>query len=892
MSCKNDCDSDALFPADIFNRPALPSIRYCIGRYSSMREHMLDTLNADETLQNWTHRGADDPGIAILECNAMVGDVLSFYQQLYANEAFVRTAQWRESISDLVQISGYRLAPGVAGDATFALTIKGDEAVSLPAGFGFKAQLEDRGQQDEFESLQAVTLYPRLGEFSLYRPPRAQQNIRKGGNQLELIRVDGKTDLTSRQGVDIKPGDRIALVPDFSMFDVQHATYSDQETPEILIVKSVETVLNRIVISFEGSFLVDRGNSIRAYVIDRSFRHFGYNATSTFTNFDGEDVNLHGTEYDREIHSTSQGGDFYSSFSFVEMPLDQEVKDLAAGGKVIVQGMATEFTDGTVSSYPDYFNRPFMVVRNVEAVEVENLRWANLESSVTVLTVDKKLFYNNWLYGETMDIRKCRYHEVVSPELLLAAPTEFNNGSFVDNRLQYYGYYQDVVGLAERRLLLLDSETEQTQQLATTSTLSDFQTQLFFRDRSNPWLWTVTLDEYPAFDNEAFDQAGSTILVYGNLVDTDQGKTQTEVVLGNGDNRRSFQTFAIPKTPLTYVLDETQVPELDVYVDGVLWSRVDNFFDSASDDQVYVVREDNEQNSYVQFGDGMQGARLPSGIKNVTAMYRTGVGAAGMLEADAKPSASGKLKALDKVYLHTEVTGGDEAEGGDNAREAAPQKMQSLGRLVGVADYEAEARHIPGVLRVNAVWSATDGVPALRMVVLTESGTSAAVEKVQQTLNTYNRCRGPARFAVQVIQGNLQYVYLKLRVGFEATRKQDDMDMAIRLALGVVGEEDDGIDTDEGLFSLKQRRFGQTAHVSQIIATVQQVGGVRWVEVDDAQSLNLGDPVETDPESLPKPVLVSASKNIACMNTRILALHKAHLDLSLIMDDSSRECSE
>ena len=51
---------------------------------------------------------------------------------------------------------------------------------------------------------------------------------------------------------------------------------------------------------------------------------------------------------------------------------------------------------------------------------------------------------------------------------------------------------------------------------------------------------------------------------------------------------------------------------------------VDHFFDSTGDDQVYVAREDKDGNSFVQFGDGKTGMRLPSGKNNVKAVYRTG----------------------------------------------------------------------------------------------------------------------------------------------------------------------------------------------------------------------------------------------------------------------------
>ncbi len=885
--CKHNCEKPAVFPGEIFNRPGLGAINYRIGTYSRIREHQFNLLNKSRILTAWTHRGSDDPGIALLEGNAIIGDILMFYQNLYGNEAFLRTADWRESVSALVQLLGYRLAPGVGGEAIFAVKVKDETAVTVPKSFGFKAQLQDREQTDEFESTEEVIAYPHLSEFNLYRQPRGLQSISAGNNKLELHAVEGETDLTSLQSVEIKEGDRIILVPDSSMFDNDGVIYSEQDKPEILIVSTVETVLNRIIITFEGSLTVNRGSAIRAYIIDRTFHHFGYNASRKLTKYDGNDVSIENTNFERVIAYTHSGSEYYSKLTNLEIPLDQEVDDLALGGKLICQGLAdssTEMKD----------NEPFIVVKTIEEVVVNTLQWGNIEGSVTIAKIDSKLMANEDIWLQTTDVRQTRVHEVISSELTLRATTVFNNGDFSNGDLEYFGTYDEAKALMERGLLLVNADNEAVQTVVTTSTLTDLESQLADRDGINLWLWTVTLDQIPKLKQEDFDQVETGITVYGNLVHADQGKSQKEVILGNGDNRKVFQTFAIPKAPMTYLLYESQtpaqVPELQIYVDGILWQKVDIFFNSGTDDQIYVVREDNDGNSFVQFGDGKTGARLSSGKNNVVAIYRTGIGATGVLEKDATPSATGKLKKLEKVFLPGEVVGGDESETEDNAREAAPGKMQSLARLVGLADYEAEAKALPGVLKVRADWAAPNGVPLVRIVVLTETGTAAAVKKLQDILNTYNRCRGPARFPVYVVQGNLQYIYLSVRAGYEASRRKEDIEVAINLSLGLVGEEGNGILADKGLFSLKQRNFGQGVHRSQIVAAIQQVEGVTWVEIDDAQALDLGMPPETDPTVLPEPVVESIDKAIACLSTRILALHSVHFDINMAMDETKKEC--
>src|SRR5262245_19782395 len=200
MSCEHDCQRPPVFPMAISNRPGLDTIRYRIGTYAEMRAHMLARLDAAAALARWTHRKADDPGIALIEGAAIVGDILTFYQQLYANEAFLRTARWRESIADLVKLLGYRLAPGLGGHARFALAAKGDKPVFVPQGFGVKAQLDGAPKPANFETDGPAAAYPPLSQFHLYRP-RYTPAIRNGTDSFQLIAVSVLPSL--------KAGDRV-----------------------------------------------------------------------------------------------------------------------------------------------------------------------------------------------------------------------------------------------------------------------------------------------------------------------------------------------------------------------------------------------------------------------------------------------------------------------------------------------------------------------------------------------------------------------------------------------------------------------------------------------------------------------------------------------------------
>ena len=106
-------------------------------------------------------------------------------------------------------------------------------------------------------------------------------------------------------------------------------------------------------------------------------------------------------------------------------------------------------------------------------------------------------------------------------------------------------------------------------------------------------------------------------------------------------------------------------------------------------------------------------ARLPSGVENVVAIYRTRRRCA---RADqARRHAVGTTErppGFDKVTLAGIVSGGADPEDGGKAREAAPGKVQSLGRLVSIRDYETEILSVPGVVTATAAWDLHAGVPA------------------------------------------------------------------------------------------------------------------------------------------------------------------------------------
>jgi hypothetical protein len=67
---------------------------------------------------------------------------------------------------------------------------------------------------------------------------------------------------------------------------------------------------------------------------------------------------------------------------------------------------------------------------------------------------------------------------------------------------------------------------------------------------------------------------------------------------------------------------------ISVTVDGKDWSHVPSLANSAPGDCVFALTQTPDGKSVVEFGDGIQGAELPTGSA-IEVTYRSGAGAAG-----------------------------------------------------------------------------------------------------------------------------------------------------------------------------------------------------------------------------------------------------------------------
>jgi hypothetical protein len=122
----------------VYNRPGLPALDYRIGTHGELLRRMLRRIaewhppedDAKRPLGGLTTRMPDDPAIALLDAWAVVGDVLTFYQERIANEGFLGTATERRSVLELARAIGYELNPGLAAETHLVWEVERSFAVA------------------------------------------------------------------------------------------------------------------------------------------------------------------------------------------------------------------------------------------------------------------------------------------------------------------------------------------------------------------------------------------------------------------------------------------------------------------------------------------------------------------------------------------------------------------------------------------------------------------------------------------------------------------------------------------------------------------------------------------------------------------------------------------
>jgi predicted phage baseplate assembly protein len=133
------------------------------------------------------------------------------------------------------------------------------------------------------------------------------------------------------------------------------------------------------------------------------------------------------------------------------------------------------------------------------------------------------------------------------------------------------------------------------------------------------------------------------------------------------------------------------------------WLQVAELAVYGAEDEVYTL---DPLTGIVTFGDGVHGAEVPQGFRNVRARsYRVGGGKAGAVEAEAISTLLSSRAFITKVSNPWPATGGVDREERAQAIKRGPQEIRARARAVTIADYALLAQRAPGALieRAHAV---------------------------------------------------------------------------------------------------------------------------------------------------------------------------------------------
>jgi hypothetical protein len=307
----------------------------------------------------------------------------------------------------------------------------------------------------------------------------------------------------------------------------------------------------------------------------------------------------------------------------------------------------------------------------------------------------------------------------------------------------------------------------------------------------------------------------TTTTVNANVGLATHGQSVSEV-LGNGSAATPNQTFTLRQSPLTFIQATTPTGRqstLDVRVNESDWEEVPSLYGHDGTERVYTTSNQSGK-TIVRFGDGVDGATLPTGQHNVQAHYRIGSGAAGNVGPGSLTTLMDRPLGVSDVTNPQAATGGQDPETVDDTRSRAPVTVLTLGRAVSIADYRDYAAGFAGISKAHAIWIPSG--PG-RGVFLTVAGVNGAalpddhptLVQLVTSLRDYGNPLIPviAQSFVETLFGVIA------QVAYDPAYHPPEVEADVRRAL-----------TDA--YSFAKRSFGQGVVADELVSVIQSVPGV------------------------------------------------------------------
>jgi hypothetical protein len=362
----------------------------------------------------------------------------------------------------------------------------------------------------------------------------------------------------------------------------------------------------------------------------------------------------------------------------------------------------------------------------------------------------------------------------------------------------------------------------------------------------------------------------STTVLLANVVAVTQGETVQDEVLGSSDGS-ALQSYPLKKQPLTYL--PSSDPEsvspvqstLKVTVNGLQWVEQPTLSESGPTGQDFTAAQDDSGQTTVTFGDGIDGMRPPTGTNNVHARYRVGLGSSGNVPAAGVQQLLDSLAGLQQVTNPQPTIGGSDPESLSGIRTNAPASVRTFDRAVSTEDYAALARTFPGIAKANARWVLYDTNlvalthPYVQLTVAATDGTTVAQGDFLTNLRSFLDQRRDPNVPLRILD------FTRIYVDIAATVDLNDRVLRQATFASVLAALNPGLNPDgtAGYFAFESRDFGESLHLSAIYAFIQNISGVSDANVTRFRRMDqdAGNPTQVRTDILIGPTEIAVIGN-------------------------------
>jgi hypothetical protein len=841
-------------PEPIYNRPGLPAIAYRAGRYQTFLASLQARLSSSDVpaLALLRTRDSSDFTMGLLDAWAITLDILTFYQERLANEAYLRTAIESRSVMELAALVGYQPSPGVGASTTLAFTLS--SAAGSPDNVliakGTRVQsVPPPGQQPQvFETSSDITAT--IAGNAIPAQLTTPWTVASGATSTWIAGVANNLNVGDALLVVAAPGGQPAAggPADFVY----------------LTAVQLDSTSGNTQIFWNTPLANNYGSAACLYVFRKKAALFGVNAVSPLqiTPKPGG-LNATGTDW---AFSYAGSGRVSLDASYAGLAPDASAAQwvvltnasetafyqitAATEANPVAYALSSKVTQLTLSSGTSLAGTANLgtfvtATRSTTAyVQSELLTPASLPRTLAINLLQPGMIVP--VQGSVLALagglgivvsqpigvsgKATRLQVMVAPAGNAFTPAGSSTAVAVALNQQFViTAYPPTLDPKIGGNLVWSVLTNNN--VAGTLSLPETSVQLVPSAKGDPIVSesatvskvtikgdVTTLALHPALTG-IYD--ATTLTVNTNAVTATQGETQYEI-LGSGDATNPALAFKLKQSPLTYVSSSNgngAASTLQVWVNNLLWQQDDDLLEAGSRDRVYVTSADQNQSVTVQFGDGEEGARPPTGQANIRAVYRKGIGSAGNVAGGSLSQALDRPQGLKAVTNPDAATGGADPDTAADARASAPLEVLTLGRVVSLDDYQNYALAFAGIAKALATWTWSGHTRAVYLSVAGEGGCvykadDATLTNLRASLWSHGNPYVPITIAscTQVL----------FEVGANVLISADYEAVVVMAAVWTALAN---------AFSFARMRIGQGVAQSQVIALIQQTPGVAAVEL-------------------------------------------------------------